>query len=218
VEWAAVHREDDFPTNGEYRVLFQLDLHELKGGTAKATLYSNESGSFASTGVTADYDPSGGEDEWMCDELYYFLDRGSASGAAAKVKIVIDYTYPDGISETLESEEMFVYSGTFVTSSGTSVTESATGTVLTTTLTIDSSLVDPGAIDLDSTYYSLDRVIDDDNSEYVTLPEPTVERSGNTVRYIFRLTEALPSGKYRFAFALYYDEWEGNTIETFNIG
>ena len=218
MEWAAVHWEDDFPTNGEYRVIFQLDLYDLKGGTAKATLYSNESGSFVSTGDTATYDPSGGEDEWICDELHYFLDRGSNAGATAKVKIVIEYTYPDGISETLESNEMFVFSGTFVTASGSSVTDSATGPVLTMTFTIDSALVAPSEIELGDAYYSLFRVIDDDNTEYVSLPAPTVESDGNRVRYIFQLTEALPPGKYTFEYALYYDEWEGYTSETFNIG
>ena len=212
-----MHWEDDFPTNGEYRIIFQLDLHDLKGGTATATLYSNESGSFVSTGETATYDPSDGEDMWMCDELHYFLDRGSKDGASAKVKIILDYTYPDGTSETLESEEMFVYSGTFVTTSGASVADPTSEPVLTMTFTIDSTLVDSSEIDLNNAYYSFFRVIDDDNTEYVSLPDPTVEQDEDRIRYVFRLTEALPPGKYRFEFALYYDDWEGFTNETINI-
>ncbi len=212
-----MHYNDNFPNNGEYLVGFQLELNDLKGGTAKATLLTNESGSFAATEETATYDPSDGEDDWMCYDLYYFLDRGDNPGAAAKVKIRITYTYPDGISETLESEEMFIYSGTFVTASGTNVTNTSDGQVLTLTFTIDSDLVDPNEIDVNNAYYSLFRVIDDDNSEYVALPAPTVERNGASVRYIYNLTDVLPPGQYKYDIALYYDDWEGYTIETFNI-
>lgn len=211
-----MHYYDDFPSNGEYRVAFLLDLHDLKGGTATATLYSDESGDFASTGETVTYVPDD-QDEWMSDDLYYFLDRGTASGAVANIKIVIDYTYPDGGSGRIESPEMFVYSGTFVTASGANVTNTADGSILTLTFTIDSNLVDLSAIDLNNAYYSVFRVIDDDNEEYVPLPAPTVEQNGDTVSYIFVLTDVLPPGQYKYDIALYYDDWEGYTIETFNI-
>ena len=211
-----MHYNDDFPTSGEYLVGFSLTLNDLRGGSATATVYSDEGGSFAPTTVKATYSGEN-TDYWNVFDLYYFLNRGSNPGAAAHIKFVLDITYPDNFSERIESDEMFIYSGTFVTASGATVTDVSDGQVLTLTFTIDSDLVDPNEIDVNNAYYSLFRVIDDENSEYVPLPAPTVERNGDSVRYIFHLTDILTPGQYKFDLALYYDDWEGYTIETFNI-
>ena len=216
VEYGATHYNDDFPTSGEYLVGFSLTLNDLRGGSATATIYSDEGGSFAPTTVKATYS-SENTDDWDVFDLYYFLDRGSKSGAAAHIKFVLDITYPDNFSERIESNEMFIYSGTFITASGTNVTNTSDGSVLTMSFTIDSDLVDPNEIDLNNAYHSLFRVIDDDNSEYVALPAPTVERNGASVRFIYNLTDVLPPGQYKYEIALSYDDWEGYTIETFNI-
>ncbi len=195
---------------------FQLDLYDLKGGTATATLYSNESGSYTSTGETTTY-VDDDEESWMYSEFHYFLDRGSSPGKTANVKIVIDYTYPDGVSETLESNEMFVYSGTFITPSSATVSGSADSPTLTVEFTVDTSMVDTSQIDLDSAIYSMNRKISDDEWEYVSLPTPTVSWNGNIVRFVFDMTESLPSGQYKFDCALYYNDWEGESSETFNV-
>lgn len=211
-----MHYNDDFPNNGEYLVGFSMILNDLRGGSATATVYSDEGGSFAPTTVKATYSGEN-TDYWDVFDLYYFLDRESNPGAAAHIKFVLDITYPDNFSERIESNEMFIYSGTFITASGTNVTNTSDGSVLTMSFTIDGSLVDLSAIDFNDVYCSLYRVIDDDNSEYVALPAPTVERNGAGVRYIYNLTDVLPPGQYKYDIALYYDDWEGYTIETFNI-
>lgn len=209
--------ESDFPTSGEYRIGFSVTLNELKGGSATATVYSNAGGSFASTGTQASYS---GDDvqTWEYNDLYYNLDRGGAAGATAKVKIVFNVTYPDGFTEQFESNELFVYSGTFVTASGATVTGSSDAPVLTVRFNVNTGLVNKSSIDLNAAYYSLFRVIDDDNSDYVSLPMPTMTWDGNVINAVFNLTESLPSGKYVFEFALYYNDWEGFTSETFNVG
>lgn len=207
---------DDFPTSGEFRIGFQMDLNELKGGTATATLYSNESGSFASTGLSTTYVDTG-DDTWMYDEFDYTLNRGGAPGKTAKVKIVINYTYPDGISETLESPEMFVYAGTFVTPKSASVSGPAGSQTLTVEFKVDSGMVNISQIDLGDAYYNMVRVIDDDNTEYVPLSTPDMSWNGDVVRMVFSMTDTLMPGQYRFDFSLYYNDWEGNSNETFNV-
>ena len=209
--------ESDFPTSGEYRIGFSMTLNELKGGSATATVYSNAGGSFASAGAQTSY--AGGDgDYWEYYDLYYKLDRGGAAGATAKIKVVFSVTYPDGITEQLESNEMFVYSGTFVTASGTTVSGPSDAPVLTARFNVNTALVNKSDINLDDAYYSLFHVIDDDNSDYISLPTPTITWDGNVVNAVFNLTESLPSGKYQFEFALYYNDWEGFASETFNLG
>ena len=41
---------------------------------------------------------------------------------------------------------------------------------------------------------------------------------GSTIRAVFNLSDALTPGKYQFEFAMDYNDWEGFTRETFNIG
>lgn len=203
--------ESDFPNNGHYRIGFSLTLNDLNGGTATAKVYSNESGSFVPTGASVTYD---GDDitVWEHTDLEYQLDLGGAAGKTAKVKVVVEYTYPDGISETLESEEASVHAGTFASVSRCSVS----GTVMTVDVAIGAG-VDLSDIDINDAYCYLWHIISDTDEEYISLPTPTVEPNGDHVIYTFNLSDSLESGEYLFDIYLYYGDWEGHGSETFSI-
>ena len=113
---------------------------------------------------------------------------------------------------------MTVYSGTFVTCSGVTVGGTSDAPVLTVTFDVDDSLVNTASLDPGSASYGLFRIISDDDSEYVPLPSPDYTWDGSTIRAVFNLSDALTPGKYQFEFAVDYNDWEGFTRETFNIG
>ena len=204
--------------NGAYFVGFSLILNDLKGGSATATIYENVDGTYVATSEKAIYD---GEDTdvWEFYDMLYQLDRGSATGAKGNIKIVFDCTYPDNCTESIESDEEFVHSGTFITSDGVTYGGPADSPILTFSFTLDDTLVELTEIDIGDAYYDIYLITDEENDvwEYISLPTPSITRDGTSVSVVYQLTQPLEPGKYIHFFYLYYKDWEGNASDTFNV-
>lgn len=199
--------------NTGFGVMVYLTLNDLKGGTATITMYNQQNGAWVPVGGNSGsrtYDGSGDDDvfgDYFYDESLY--DRMDTDNPVKyNSKIVVDYTYPDGTTGSLESSVFEQCAGNFAKVQSVSIT--ASNARLTAEFTVDLSLVDMAHVSYFAfAYYSQA----DGYTDYTELDTPQLVSSeaGNGVqRMVFevQLTN-MPEGVYNLAVEFTYNGGRG---------
>ena len=210
---------DDVPVgNG---VWVRVKLNDLQGGHAKITMY--KIGPDGDTPVKCTYDgaefytsieyDAGDEDEngefWASfgDADFYDWDMDSEQGVRYKAKLVVEYTYPDGVSGKWESRVFNQCCGKFARyAKDPAVWYDAENKCLTAEVAIDMSLVEVDSLTIVKTsarWYEVE-----DISTWLEEPKLTSSYDGKdgTWRMIFTVPlEEFKPGEYTFDVQLLYD-------------
>ena len=117
-----VNRHVEYEEMDAGTIFYSVELKDLKGGSAKATLHRKTgSGWEALSGPGASAERSFAEDDeyWTVNDygsedlLYHMPSLHDDIGAAETVKVVFDFTYPDGTTGTYESDPLPIHNGTY---------------------------------------------------------------------------------------------------------
>ena len=133
----------------------------------------------------------------------------SNSPVKYNAKIVVDYTYPDGTTGTLESQEFDQASGRFA--QVTSVNIGASNAMLTAEVSVNLAFVDMAHLtyEVSAAYSEADGY-----TNWTDFPTPQLVSSealgDGTQRMVFQVQLTNPaSGLYHFTFYPYYDRGRG---------
>lgn len=199
--------------NTGFGVMMHLTLNDLKGGNATATLYRQQNGAWVPVGGgngSMTYDGTDTEDvfsRYLYDvSMYDYFD--SDSPVKYNAKIVVDYTYPDGTTGTLES-------GTFLQCAGnyaklTALNIAASNAMLTAEVSVNLSMVDMAHL----TCNAFASYVSADFSDSYNLSDPQLVSSDaagdGTQRMVFQLQLTNPpAGTYYFNVEFLYNSGNG---------
>ncbi len=173
-----------------------IRLNDLKGGSATVTLYrQNDGGQFVPIDdeyASATYDPESEDDLWTVDLRNNNILQYDGIGNKERLKIVMEYTYPDGKTGTLEYGPFYQYAGHYAefTATAAPIYDAENGTI-TADLIVYDSLADIGSITLEDLKLRSD--------SYTSVPYTTeISDVGNGTHLIrFTITTGqLESGRY----------------------
>ena len=200
--------------NTGFGVMMNLTLNDLEGGSATATLYRQQNGAWVAVGGgngSANYDGTGYENvfgAYLYDESLYAY-QGSDSVVKHNSKIIVNYTYPDGTTGTLESQEFDQAAGNFARVTSLRIADS--NATLIAEVSINLSVVDMAHLTFDTYAYSSDA---DGYTNWTELPTPQLVSSeaaaDGTQRLVYQVQLTnLATGIYYFDLYAYYDGGRG---------
>ncbi len=161
-------------------------------------LYVDKGSGYEATGISDVYDSSGAteEEEWGSSLQYDFPRDTGYSKLPGRV--VVTYTLKDGTTGTVNSNNIVLYAGDYVT--GTSV--SYVKNLVIIDLEIDSSLVSAADVDVQYLYFDCDDV---------TVYEPTdVNKNGNHIYLTLDIGTGHENKQYWSFVELVYSEGDSN--------
>ncbi len=186
-----------------------VTLNDLRGGTATATLYrQNENGRFeplTGEGASATYDPSEETGSVWTFRLYdEYLEEYDGTGAKDRVKVVLEYTYPDGETGSRE-QERFIYLGYYAwfTTAAAPVYDPEAGTVTADLIVVDALM------DAEDIWFAYKYMYNQDSDETVygySWPDGEIIDMGNGTHVIrFTITTGqLEAGRYYMEIGIRY--------------
>ena len=194
--------------------MMNLTLNDLEGGSATATLYRQQNGAWIAVGGgngSATYDGTGYENvfgAYLYDEsMYDYMD--SDTPVKRNSKIIVSYTYPDGTTGTLESQEFDQAAGRFA--QVTSFYIDASNAMLTAEVSVNLAFVDMAHLtyEVSAAYSEADGY-----TNWTDFPTPQLVSSealgDGTQRMVFQVQLTNPaSGLYYFNFYPSYNSGRG---------
>ena len=200
--------------NTGFGVMVYLTLNDLKGGNATITMYNQQNGAWVPVGGssgTRTYDGTGDDDvfgDYFYNESLYDY-QGSDSVIKQNSKIIVNYTYPDGTTGTLESQEFDQAAGNFARATSVRIADS--NATLIAEVSINLSVVDMAHLTFDTYAYYSEA---DGYTNWTELPTPQLvssEAAGDgTQRLVYQVQLTnLASGIYYFDLYAYYNGGRG---------
>ena len=208
--------------DGDGAVFFTVELNDLEGGSATARLYRKTSSGWealSGAGTSATKTFAEGEDYWdnndfgSSDLMWYSPPRNGDIGAKDTVKLVIEYTYPDGTTGTLESDPLPFHSGDFAEPDWDFGNEGweylYTNNNLIFDVIIRDDLVTPGSVSVQRT-----ELWDDDSSTEISATPTVTTNQGSDGKthmvFTYHFSEVLHEGNFYFWALLCYPEDSAN--------
>lgn len=230
------HVDGPNPEGSPYPVLtFTMTLNDLKGGSATAKVYADTGNGFeeiappyASWGIP-DYDPSVTTGDIWEENAECFIEPPPGGGIAGPAKIVFDIVYPDGTTDTIETDTRPVHNGTFAkcnenyegkgwqTAERTDPVSGSTQYTMTLDTIIDNDLVNAAKVETRG-YESLNVSYRDEagNYEWIWYEDPEIEYQAaadgtHHMFFTFVSDAPFPDGDYGFSPDTVYHEDEYNS-------
>ncbi len=216
---------------------FEMTLNSLKGGQAVGTLYMDTGSGFEKVPLSEEYEDYTGTVEYDPEDEYtydvwseyatYLVDAPEGGGFAARAKIVFDIVYPDGKTDTIETETRPIHMGTFAVIDGSYGEDGwetgvrydpdtdETSYTMSFEVIIDDKLVDPDEVfpyddelwlRRPGTFYRDAEIL------YYTDADGTYR-----MRYTYVSDEPFPDGEYWFTPGPEYQEDEYNWWKPYDV-
>lgn len=224
------------PEGSPYPVLtFTMTLNDLKGGSASAKVYADTGNGFeeiappyASWGIP-DYDPSVTTGDIWEEEAECFIEPPLNGGIAGPAKIVFDIVYPDGTTDTIETDTRPVHRGTFAKcnenyegkgwkiAERTDPASGSTQYTMTLDMIIDNDLVNAAEVETKDDGSSMSVFYQDESGDYdwIWYNDPEIEYQAaadgtHHMFFTFVSDAPFPNGDYGFSPDPVYHEDEVN--------
>ncbi len=216
---------------------FEMTLNSLRGGSAVGTLYMDLGDGYVNAPILEYFEEYSGtvvyppedeetEDLWSSWALYP-IEAPEDSGLAGQAKIVFDIVYPDGETDSIETDTRPIHTGTFAVVDENygqggwetgEQTDPDTGETLYTMsfeIIIDETLVDPESVTTSyNNLWGFETGIDLYHAEILHY---TDENGTYRMRYTFVHDEPFPDGEYWFTPSPEYQEDEYNWWKPYDL-
>ena len=204
-------------------VSFSVTMNDLQGGSATATLYCKKNGVFVPCSNPAAQAVYPGSGNVWSGTLYGGGDSDS-EGLQTTLKLVIEYTYPDGETGRYESAEQTGFTGHIIVFPGVSYSYDPASRTYTADYVIDSLLKDGISTYTEAVYFAPTEqdlknhtlITNLNPSDYTVTVLQHDEADGAHVTFRYQFAADPTSGYYHFAEHINYSGSYG-TAEDWRI-